>query len=155
METVAVAKVVPQPFVTEYVIVTTPTLTPVTIPVEGVTVAIEVLLLVHVPRGIVFDSDDKLPSQILIIPVIGVGCAFTVITKLDTTKEFTKKNIDKALFELEKLYKIKQNAKAQGAANIEDKVDKLIYDMKIEEKKLHLSRRVFYNRLKDLDLLEE
>jgi len=60
----------------------------------------------------------------------------------------------KVRVELDKLYKIKQNARAQGAANIEEKVDKLIYDMKIEEKKLHLSRRVFYNRLKDLDLLE-
>ena len=64
-------------------------------------------------------------------------------------------NYTKVSQELDKLYKIKQNAKAQGAANIEEKVDKLIYDMKMEEKKLHLGRRVFYNRLKDLDLLEE
>lgn len=64
-------------------------------------------------------------------------------------------NLTKIRQELDKLYKIRTNAKAQGAANIEDKVDKLIYDMKIEEKKLHLSRRVFYHRLKDLDLLEE
>ena len=64
-------------------------------------------------------------------------------------------NYTKVREELDKLYKIKQNAKAQGAANIEDKVDKLIYDMKVEEKKLHLGRRIFYNRLKDLDLLEE
>jgi len=64
-------------------------------------------------------------------------------------------NYTKVREELDKLYKIKNNAKAQGAANIEDKVDKLIYDMKIEEKKLHLGRRIFYNRLKDLDLLEE
>jgi hypothetical protein len=63
-------------------------------------------------------------------------------------------NYTKVTQELDKLYKIKQNAKAQCAANIEEKVDKLIYDMKIEEKKLHLGRRVFYNRLKDLDLLE-
>ena len=64
-------------------------------------------------------------------------------------------NYTKVVQELDKLYKIKQNAKAQGAANIEENVDKLIYDMKMEEKKLHLGRRVFYNRLKDLDLLEE
>ena len=64
-------------------------------------------------------------------------------------------NYTKVREELDKLYKIKNNAKAQGAANIEDKVDKLIYDMKVEEKKLHLGRRIFYNRLKDLDLLEE
>ena len=36
----------------------------------------------------------------------------------------------KVRVELDKLYKIKQNARAQGAANIEEKVDKLIYDMK-------------------------
>ena len=64
-------------------------------------------------------------------------------------------DLNKVRAELDKLYKIKQNAKAQGAANIEDKVDKLIYDMKLEERKLHMSRRFFYNRLKDLDLLEE
>lgn len=64
-------------------------------------------------------------------------------------------NYTKVSYELDKLYKIKQNARAQGAANIEEKVDKLIYDMKMEEKKLHLGRRFFYNRLKDLDLLEE
>jgi len=63
--------------------------------------------------------------------------------------------LTKVRAELDKLYKIKQNAKAQGAANIEDKVEKLIYDMKLEERKLHMSRRFFYNRLKDLDLLEE
>ena len=68
-------------------------------------------------------------------------------------KYFT--DLTKIRAELDKLYKIKQNAKVQGAANIEDKVDKLIYDMKLEERKLHMSRRVFYNRLKDLDLLEE
>jgi hypothetical protein len=64
-------------------------------------------------------------------------------------------NYTKVTQELDKLYKIKQNARVQGAANIEEKVDKLIYDMKTEEKKLHLGRRVFYNRLKDLELLEE
>ena len=69
--------------------------------------------------------------------------------------EIFLKNYTKVTQELDKLYKIKQNTKAQGAANIEEKVDKLIYDIKIEEKKLHLGRRVFYNRLKDLDLLEE
>jgi hypothetical protein len=64
-------------------------------------------------------------------------------------------DLTKIRAELDKLYKIKQNAKAQGASNIEEKVDKLIYDMKLEEKKLHMSRRFFYNRLKDLDLLED
>ena len=78
-----------------------------------------------------------------------------LLTNMKTKFETFFINYTKVREELDKLYKIKNNAKAQGAANIEDKVDKLIYDMKIEEKKLHLGRRIFYNRLKDLDLLEE
>jgi hypothetical protein len=57
--------------------------------------------------------------------------------------------------ELLNLYKLRTKAKSEGAANIEDKVDKLIYDMEWEMKKLHSGRRVFFNRLKALDLIEE
>lgn len=78
-----------------------------------------------------------------------------LLSNMKARFEIFFENYTKVTQELDKLYKIKQNAKAQGAANIEEKVDKLIYDMKMEEKKLHLGRRVFYNRLKDLDLLEE
>jgi len=56
--------------------------------------------------------------------------------------------------ELEKLNKLKSDASSQGAANIEDKVDKLLDDIKWELKELHMSRREFYHRLKLLDLLE-
>jgi hypothetical protein len=38
---------------------------------------------------------------------------------------------------------------------LSEKVDKLLYEMKIEERKLNMSRRVFYNRLKVLDLIED
>jgi hypothetical protein len=78
-----------------------------------------------------------------------------LLSNMKSKFEIFFENYKKVTHELDKLYKIKQNAKAQGAANIEEKVDKLIYDMKTEEKKLHLGRRVFYNRLKDLELLEE
>jgi hypothetical protein len=64
-------------------------------------------------------------------------------------------NIKNVRDELEKLNKLLLESKRQGAANIEEKVEKLINDMKIEEKKLHMQRRVFYNRLKVLDLIEE
>jgi len=57
--------------------------------------------------------------------------------------------------ELERLISLKNNAKEQGAANIEEKVDKLLDDMNWELKVLNLGRRVFYNRLKDLDLIDE
>ena len=56
--------------------------------------------------------------------------------------------------EIEKLNKLLSESKRQGAANIEEKVNKLLYEMKIEEKKLNIGRRVFYNRLKSLDLIE-
>lgn len=55
--------------------------------------------------------------------------------------------------ELEKLHKLKGEARNQGAANIEDKVDKLIDDMHWQQKELHMGRRVFYHRLKALDLI--
>jgi hypothetical protein len=57
--------------------------------------------------------------------------------------------------ELDKLNKLKFEAKKQGAANIEDKVEKLIYDMEFEKRELNRNRRVFYHRLKALDLIEE
>ena len=57
--------------------------------------------------------------------------------------------------ELERLTSLKNNARDQGAVNIEEKVDKLIREMNWELKILNLGRRVFYNRLKDLDLIDE
>jgi len=57
--------------------------------------------------------------------------------------------------ELDKLNIIKVNTQNQGAANIEDKINKLIDDTLWEIKKLHMTRREFFNRLKNLDLLEE
>ena len=64
-------------------------------------------------------------------------------------------NITKVRTEIEKLNKLLAESKRQGAANIEEKVNKLLYEMKIEERKLNSGRRVFYNRLKVLDLIEE
>lgn len=60
----------------------------------------------------------------------------------------------KVQYELEKLNNLKKETKRQGAANIEDKVDKLIYDMDFQKKELNRNRRVFYHRLKALDLIE-
>jgi hypothetical protein len=56
--------------------------------------------------------------------------------------------------ELDKLDTLKKEAKRQGAANIEDKVDKLIYDINFQKKELNRTRRTFYHRLKALDLIE-
>lgn len=57
--------------------------------------------------------------------------------------------------ELKNLIKLKLVSKQQNAVNIEEKVNKLIEDMNWEKKKLHTSRKVFFHRLKALDLIEE
>ena len=57
--------------------------------------------------------------------------------------------------ELEKLYKLKQDARAQGNMNIEEKINKYIDNAIWEEKKLNMERKVFYKRIKSLDLIDE
>jgi len=57
--------------------------------------------------------------------------------------------------EIDKLNQLKKKAKEEGAANIEEKVNKLLDDLKWELKELNMGRRVFYHRLKALDLIDE
>jgi hypothetical protein len=57
--------------------------------------------------------------------------------------------------ELIKLNNLKQETKRQCATNIEDKVEKLINDMEFQKSELNRNRRVFYHRLKSLDLIED
>lgn len=57
--------------------------------------------------------------------------------------------------ELEHLNLVKINAIRESNANIEQKVHKLIDDIQWEIKKLHMTRREFFNRLKNLDVLED
>ena len=57
--------------------------------------------------------------------------------------------------ELKNLMKLKVVSKTQNAVNIEEKVNRLIDEMNWEKKKLNKNRRVFYNRLKVLDLIDE
>ena len=57
--------------------------------------------------------------------------------------------------ELKNLEKLKIVSKTQNAVNIENKLDKLIEDLNWEKKKLMFNRRVFFTRLKALNLIEE
>jgi hypothetical protein len=57
--------------------------------------------------------------------------------------------------EIEKMIILKQNTKKQGAVNIEQKLNKLIDDNECMLRELNCSRRVFYNRLKVLELIDE
>jgi hypothetical protein len=53
------------------------------------------------------------------------------------------------------LEKLKQEVKKQGAVNIEEKINKSIYNLKCQQNMLYQNRRVFYNRLEALNLIEE
>jgi len=64
-------------------------------------------------------------------------------------------NVNETELELKKLYKLKDDAHNQCALNIEEKLDKIIDDTKWKLKELHMNRRVFYNRLIALDLIED
>ena len=77
----------------------------------------------------------------------------TIVSEMDERFNDYHDKLLQVESELEKLYRLKVEARNQGAANIEEKVDKLIDDMKWELKELNMNRRVFYNRLKDLDLI--
>jgi hypothetical protein len=71
--------VIVQPVPSEYVIVTSPVSTPVTIPDEEPTVARAVLLLVHVPPVTVSVSVTDEPTHTVAGPVITVGDGLTFI----------------------------------------------------------------------------
>jgi hypothetical protein len=54
--------------------------TPLTVPVDGSTVALAVLLLLHVPPVIVLFKSLVAPTHALAVPVIEDGVVFTVTT---------------------------------------------------------------------------
>ena len=57
--------------------------------------------------------------------------------------------------EIIKLKNLKENAEKQNDINIEKKIDKLIDETKWKKKELIMNQRIFYYRLKDLNLIEE
>jgi|Laugresubdmm15sn_1035100.scaffolds.fasta_scaffold00336_10 hypothetical protein len=57
--------------------------------------------------------------------------------------------------EKEKILELIKDAKAQNAINITDKLQTLLEEQRLEERTLNLTRRIFYNRLKALELIEE
>ena len=59
-----------------------PALTPLTIPVDEPTVALEVLLLLQVPPDVALLSEVVLPAQTTAVPVIAPGTGFTVAVRV-------------------------------------------------------------------------
>jgi hypothetical protein len=78
-----------------------------------------------------------------------------IVTEMSEKFQEYYKNYIRIEEEINKLLKLKTDARRQGAINIELKVNNLLDDMNNEKMKLNLSRRVFYNRLKALDLIED
>jgi hypothetical protein len=56
-----------------------PAAIPVTAPVV-LTVPMAVVPLLQVPPGVVFDNMVDCPTQVVVVPVMGAGTAFTVAT---------------------------------------------------------------------------
>jgi hypothetical protein len=78
-----------------------------------------------------------------------------IVSEMNTEFKEYYKNLTRIEEEINKLMNLKHNAQHQGAVNIELKVINLLHDMNSERTKLNLSRRVFYTRLKALDLIED
>jgi hypothetical protein len=78
-----------------------------------------------------------------------------IVSEMNTNFDEFYEKYAKIEEELKNLIKLKIVAKQQNAVNIEEKVNKLIEDMNWEKKKLHTSRKVFFHRLKALDLIED
>ena len=78
-----------------------------------------------------------------------------IVSEMKTEFKEYYKNLTRIEEEINKLMNLKHNAQHQGAVNIELKVINLLHDMHSERTKLNLSRRVFYTRLKALDLIED
>jgi hypothetical protein len=78
-----------------------------------------------------------------------------IVTEMNDKYVLYYDNLSKIDEELKKLETLKQKAKIQNAVNIENKVDDLIYEMLRKRKELISERRVFYNRLRALDLIED
>jgi hypothetical protein len=78
-----------------------------------------------------------------------------IVSEMKNEFQAFYKNYIKIEEEINKLLKLKNDARHQCAVNIELKVNDLLDDMNNEKTKLNMGRRVFYHRLKALDLIEE
>jgi GTP-binding protein EngB required for normal cell division len=78
-----------------------------------------------------------------------------IVTEMNTQFADFYDKYSKVQAEIDKINIIISQAKQQCSYNIEEKAKKLLDDMLWERKKLIKERRVFYHRLKALDLIEE
>jgi hypothetical protein len=101
------------------------------------------------------DIDSAKIEEILTFDEMPTKNYTEIVSEMRDSFSTFYENITNVRSEIDKLNNLLTKAKQQGAANIEEKVDKILYEMKMEERKLINGRRVFYNRLKALDLIAD
>lgn len=106
-------------------------------------------------EGKIKEIDSVTIKEIMEFDDMPIKSYTEIVTEMSKKFQEYYKNYIRVEEEINKLLKLKADARRQGAINIELKVNTLLDDMNNEKMKLNLSRRVFYNRLKALDLIEE
>ena len=105
--------------------------------------------------GKIEEIDTATIEEIMLFEEMPTKTYTEIVTDMKERFNIYYDNLLKIEEEIKKLVHLKDNSKKQGAVNIEDKVDKLMYDMIWERRCLNAKRRVFYYRLKILDLIDE
>lgn len=101
------------------------------------------------------DLDTATLEEIMAFDEMPTKCYKEIVTEMQDKFNIYYENLKQLNDKLDKTNNIIKMAKQQGAANIEDKAETLLDDAKFELTVLNNSRRVFYNRLKALDLIDE
>jgi hypothetical protein len=106
-------------------------------------------------HGIVEQCETASIEEIMNFDEMPTKSYIEIVTDMNDRFTIYYEKLIKIEDELEKLEILKQKAKIQNAVNIENKVDDLLYEMISKRKELILQRRVFYHRLKVLDLIDD
>ena len=106
-------------------------------------------------EGKIKEIDSVTIEEIMEFDEMPIKSYTEIVSEMKEKFQEYYKNYIRIEEEINKLFKLKSNARRQGAVNIELKVNNLLDDMNDEKTKLNLSRRVFYYRLKVLNLIEE
>ena len=106
-------------------------------------------------EGKIKEIDSVTIEEIMEFDEMPIKSYTEIVSEMKEKFQEYYKNYIRIEEEINKLFKLKSDARRQGAVNIELKVNNLLDDMNDEKTKLNLSRRVFYYRLKVLNLIEE
>lgn len=104
--------------------------------------------------GIIHELDTATIEEIMEFDDMPAKSYPEIISEMTARFNDYYSNLTRIEKELEKIKNVMNEAKKQCSYNIEEKTSKLLEKMNLEKTKLHMNRRVFYHRLKALDLIE-